>query len=109
MLCAMKKMLYFHCVKSAAQIQEELAKLKPELVKRFFVSSIGLFGSYVRNEQKEESDLDIIVDFSQPVGIEFIDLADFLEDNLSTKVDLVSLNGIKPKYLEAIKPEIVYV
>jgi hypothetical protein len=109
MLCVMKKMLYFHCVKSAAQIQEELAKLKPELVKRFFVSSIGLFGSYVRNEQKEESDLDIIVDFSQPVGIEFIDLADFLEDNLRTKVDLVSLNGIKPKYLEAIKPEILYV
>jgi uncharacterized protein len=96
-------------VKTATQIANELEKLKPFLMKRFHVSSLGLFGSYVRNEQTDKSDIDIIVGFSQPVGIEFIDLADFLEDNLHAKVDLVSINGIKEKYFQAIKPEIMYV
>jgi predicted nucleotidyltransferase len=109
MLCAMEINTYFGKVKTAYQIQQELVKLKPILMKRFYVSSIGLFGSYVRNEQSEESDLDIIVDFSQPVGMEFIDLADFLETELNTKIDLVSLKGVKPKYLETIKSEILYV
>jgi uncharacterized protein len=95
-------------VKSAKQIQDQLSTLKPILMKRFYVSSIGLFGSYARNEQNEDSDIDIIVDFSRPIGIEFIDLAEFLEDNLKAKIDLVSLKGIKPKYLAAIKSEIVY-
>jgi predicted nucleotidyltransferase len=95
-------------VKTAQQIQEQLSNLKPTLIKRFSVSSIGLFGSYARNEQNEDSDIDIVVDFSKPVGIEFVDLAEFLEESLKAKVDLVSLNGIKPKYLSVIKSEIVY-
>jgi predicted nucleotidyltransferase len=95
-------------VKTAQQIQEQLSNLKPALIKRFSVSSIGLFGSYARNEQNEDSDIDIVVDFSKPVGIEFVDLAEFLEESLKAKVDLVSLNGIKPKYLSVIKSEIVY-
>jgi uncharacterized protein len=95
-------------VKTAQQIQQQLSNLKPTLIKRFSVSSIGLFGSYARNEQNEDSDIDILVDFNKPVGIEFVDLAEFLEESLKAKVDLVSLNGIKPKYLSAIKSEIVY-
>jgi hypothetical protein len=95
-------------VKTAQQIQQQLSNLKPTLIKRFSVSSIGLFGSYARNEQNEDSDIDILVDFIKPVGIEFVDLAEFLEESLKAKVDLVSLNGIKPKYLSAIKSEIVY-
>jgi uncharacterized protein len=95
-------------VNTAQQIQEQLSNLKPTLIKRFSVSSIGLFGSYARNEQNEDSDIDILVDFNKPVGIEFVDLAEFLEESLKAKVDLVSLNGIKPKYLSAIKSEIVY-
>ncbi len=95
-------------MKTAQQIQQQLSNLKPTLIKRFSVSSIGLFGSYARNEQNEDSDIDILVDFIKPVGIEFVDLAEFLEESLKAKVDLVSLNGIKPKYLSAIKSEIVY-
>lgn len=95
-------------MKTAQQIQEQLSNLKPTLIKRFSVSSIGLFGSYARNEQNEDSEIDILVDFNKPVGIEFVDLAEFLEESLKAKVDLVSLNGIKPKYLSAIKSEIVY-
>jgi predicted nucleotidyltransferase len=87
-----------------------IQQLKPELTRKFGVSSIGLFGSIVRNDfSSGKSDIDIIVDFSKPIGIEFIDLADFLESTFKRKVDLVSKNGIKNKYFLEIEKEIVYV
>lgn len=90
-------------------IQQILTKLKPELKEKYFVKSLGLFGSVVRNDFKANSDIDIIVDFSKPVGIEFIDLADYIEEKLRKKVDLVSHNGVKPKYFQQIQSEIIYV
>ncbi len=76
---------------------------------KYFVNSIGLFGSIVRDDYTDKSDVDIIVDFSKPIGIEFIDLADFIESKLNKKVDLVSKNGVKPKYFHLIESEIIYV
>lgn len=91
-------------------IRETLQKIKPFLVDRFHVSSIGLFGSVVRDDYSPAiSDIDIIVDFSQPIGIEFVDLADYIEKVLNKKVDLVSKKGIKQKYFSQIESEIVYV
>jgi len=90
-------------------IKQTLTQLKPELKQKFFVNSIGLFGSVVRADFTEASDIDIIVDFSKPVGMEFIDLADFIEKKLKTKVDLVSKNGVKAKYFHEIEREIIYV
>lgn len=90
-------------------IKQILTQLKPELTEKYFVNSIGLFGSIVRNDFTDNSDVDIIVDFSKPIGIEFIDLADYIESKLSKKVDLVSRNGIKPKYFNQIESEIIYV
>jgi len=63
----------------------------------------------VRDDFSPSSDIDIIVDFDQPVGIEFIDLADYMEQRLQKRVDLVSRNGIKEKYFKAIEREIIYV
>ncbi|MDR1937271.1 MAG: hypothetical protein LBQ73_02070 [Tannerellaceae bacterium] len=57
----------------------------------------------------KKSDVDIVVSFTQPIGIEFIDLADLLEKELKRKVDVVSLKGMKEKYLKEIEKEIVYV
>ena len=90
-------------------IRQILTQLKPELTQRFFVDSIGLFGSIVRDDFSPTSDIDIIVDFSKPVGVEFIDLAVFIEKKLKKKVDLVSKKGLKPKYLQQIQSEIIYV
>lgn len=90
-------------------IKNALSLIKPELTKKFFVNSIGLFGSIVRDDFNESSDIDIIVDFSKPIGIEFIDIADFIESTLRKKVDLVSKNGVKTKYFNQIEPEIIYV
>lgn len=90
-------------------IKQILTQLKPELATKYFVSTIGLFGSVVRNDFSEESDVDIIVDFTRPIGIEFVDLADYIEIRLNKKVDLVSKNGVKPKYFNQIESEIIYV
>jgi predicted nucleotidyltransferase len=90
-------------------IKQILTQLKPELTEKYFVNSIGLFGSIVRDDFTNKSDIDIIVDFSRPIGIEFIDLANYIESKLSKKVDLVSKNGVKPKYYHQIESEIIYV
>jgi len=91
-------------------IKNILHKLKPELARKYHIKSIGLFGSVVRDDfSHTKSDIDIIVDFSKPIGIEFIDLADFLESKMNRKVDLVSKKGIKKSYFQEIEHEIVYV
>jgi predicted nucleotidyltransferase len=90
-------------------IQKQLELIKPSLVSRYHVSELGLFGSVVRDDFSPESDIDIIVDFSRPIGIEFIDLADELEAQLKRKVDLVSKKGIKPQYFKAIQSDVIYV
>lgn len=90
-------------------VKNILTNLKPELVSKYPIASIGLFGSIVRSDFTENSDIDIIVDFNGRIGIEFVDLAEELERKLSRKVDLVSKGGIKEKYFKVIKPEIIYV
>ena len=96
-------MLHLH------EVKDQLVKLKPELAAKFHVKSLGLFGSVVRDDFNPQSDIDIIVDFDQPVGIEFIDLANCMEALFLTKVDLVSRKGIKDKYFQLIEKEIIYV
>jgi len=87
-----------------------LRQLKPFLIDWYHVDSMGLFGSIVRNDFKpDSSDVDIVVSFTQPVGVEFIDMADLLEQKLQRKVDLVSRKGIKETYFKTIENEIVYV
>jgi uncharacterized protein len=100
---------YLYCMEMLSVIRQKLEQLKPELVAKYHVRTIGLFGSVVRNDFTDESDIDIIVDFSQPVGIEFIYLADELELKLNRKVDLVSRNGIKQAWFQRIEPQIIYV
>lgn len=90
-------------------IIRELRRLQGELKKRYPIRSMALFGSVVRNDFSESSDVDILVEFEGRVGSRFIDLADELEQLLQRKVDLVSRNGIKSNYFAAIQPELKYV
>ncbi len=96
-------------MKQLATIKKLLQELKPEIAVKYHVSSIGLFGSIVRDDFSSSSDIDIIVDFSKPIGIDFIDLAELIEKKLNQTVDLVSKKGIKKKYYSAIESEIIYV
>jgi uncharacterized protein len=96
-------------VTSINNIKSELLKNKQYLQEKYHVSTIGIFGSYARGEQKEGSDIDILVDLRQPIGLDFVILADELESILKQKVDLVSSNAIKPKMMDRLKKEILYV
>lgn len=101
--------LYLYMSAELIAVKDVLTRLKPDLVKRYPIASIGLFGSIVRDDFTAESDVDIIVDFNDRIGIEFVTLADELEAKLNYKVDLVSRGGIKQKYLDMIDPQIIYV
>jgi len=74
-----RNLLHICRVSYLSIIQEKLRQVKHQLAEKYHVNSIGLFGSIVRSDFKPESDIDIMVEFSQPIGIEFIDLADDLE------------------------------
>lgn len=92
-----------------AQIIKTLRERKSDFISRYHLKAIGIFGSFNRDDFTEKSDIDILVEFDQPVGIEFIDLANELEEILKIKVDLVSRNAIKPKYMAEIQKDLIYV
>jgi predicted nucleotidyltransferase len=96
-------------MKSLQDIHQVLGSNKKKLFEKYGLSFLAIFGSYARNEQTKNSDVDILVEFEKPVGIEFIDLATDLEKILNTKVDLVSKRGLKPKYFQSISNELSYV
>lgn len=90
-------------------IKEKLHEALPALKKKYPIERLALFGSYARGDQREGSDIDILVEFNGDIGWEFFDLADELEKILGHRVDLVSRKGIKPHYWEYIGGEVVYV
>lgn len=94
---------------SAQDIEKKLGEIKNHLKKKYPISSMALFGSYARNEQTETSDIDIMVEFDGKIGSKFIDLANEIEQYLGRRVDLVSKNGIKERYLKVIQPDLKYV
>ncbi len=94
--------------------KEEILKILrdelPYLRKEFNVKNIGLFGSYARDEQKDKSDVDILVEFSKPIGFfKFMELEDYLSRKLGVKVDLVTPDALKPMIKPQIMREVVYV
>jgi predicted nucleotidyltransferase len=92
------------------EILEILKKELPYLEKNFKVKSIGIFGSFVRGEQSEESDIDMLVEFKGPIGFfKFMELEYYLEERLGTKVDLVTPDAIKPLINPRVMREAVYV
>ncbi len=91
------------------EIKTKLEEQKEELFKKYPIKTLAIFGSYARNDQKPTSDLDLMVEFHSRVGSEFIELADEVEQIFGIKVDLVSKKGIKERYFERIKEELIYV
>jgi predicted nucleotidyltransferase len=96
-------------MKSLTEIIASLQQKKANLIEKYPITSIAVFGSYAREEQTLESDVDILVEFSDSIGIKFIDLADELEDILKMNVDLVSKSGVKQKYFAQIQNDLIYV
>jgi len=87
-----------------------IQKARPELQRRYPIREIAIFGSFARNEQTEESDLDILVSFDRPIGWDVIDLKDELEGILGRNVDLVLKGGIttRPRLMSYIEKDAIY-
>ena len=96
-------------MRSVQDIRTSLAEHKQNLFLKYPIKSMAIFGSYSRDEQNEKSDLDLLVDFSDKIGIQFIDLAEELETMLGIKVDLISKGAIQEKYYQAIQSDLIYV
>lgn len=83
------------------------------LADEFGVAKIGIFGSVAKEASTESSDVDIVVEFRKPIGLKFIDLAEYLENLLQTKVDLLTQEGIDSIRIKSIaddiKRNIIYV
>jgi len=99
-------------MKTLEEIKVQLEQLKPTLREKFKVKTIGVFGSYVRGEQKHGSDMDVLVEFCEDAEIgffKFLDLEEFLSLKLGVKVDLVTKGALKPYIGERILQEVVMV
>lgn len=92
------------------RFKKTLNEHKWELEKEYSVNNIGLFGSYVREDQTAGSDLDILVEFSQPISLlRFVSLKRRLSELLDVNVDLVMKKALKPRIGERILSEVVYI
>ncbi len=93
-----------------AEVERLLKKNKPLLKERFKVKEIGIFGSFLRGEQKKTSDLDLLVEFIEPVGLfDFIRLEDYLTSLLGIKVDLIMKSALKPRLKDKVIKEALYI
>ncbi|MCY7421649.1 MAG: nucleotidyltransferase family protein [Chitinophagaceae bacterium] len=94
---------------SKIDIETKLLELKPVIVEKFHVSKLGYFGSYVSGEQSKESDLDLLVEFSKPVGWSFFTLEKFLEEALGLQVDPVRKASLKNRIRVSILKQVIYI
>jgi uncharacterized protein len=107
--CEVLKQFYRKCWrqtnpwKTLDEIKRILSSHKRDLQVRYPISEIGIFGSVARGEATPVSDVDILVKFSAPIGLDFVSLADELEDLLCVRVDLVSDGAIKPRMLLSLR------
>jgi predicted nucleotidyltransferase len=98
-------------MKAIEEIKRIIKRHKAEIREKYGVIIVGIFGSYTRGEQRETSDVDIIVELERPIGLKFYELWDYLENILEIKVDVLTLSALKQKTLlwENIKEDIVYI
>jgi uncharacterized protein len=91
-------------------ILSSLKKLKEEVAREYSVKTIGVFGSVARSEETEQSDIDLLVEFSKPVGfVTFMRLENFLSERLGERVDLVTSDSLKPVIRKDVLAEVIYV
>ena len=91
------------------EIRRRLNEARDDLFRRYPIRRLGLFGSFARGEATPESDIDILVEFSEPVGFEIVDLALELEALLGRRVDLVSYKGLREPLRPYVERDLVYV
>lgn len=96
-------------LKSKEKILKTLKNLKDDLNKVYRVKTIGLFGSYVNNKQKDASDIDFLVEFEDDADLfHLVSLSRYLEDIFNVRVDVVSKSSLKEDLKQSILQEVIY-
>ncbi|MBT4288780.1 MAG: nucleotidyltransferase family protein [Deltaproteobacteria bacterium] len=96
-------------MKTLSDVKKRLTSHKSMLQEKYKVDQIGIFGSFIRNEQTPNSDLDILVNYTEaPDLISLIELEYYLSEILELNIDLVTSNGIKSQLKNDILKEVVY-
>jgi predicted nucleotidyltransferase len=93
------------------EIKQKLTQNSTHLKQQYHITQLGIFGSYIRGEATENSDLDILVEFEPKARfglLTFCELENYLSELLSLKVDLVMKDGLKPHIGNNILQEVVY-
>ena len=99
-------------MKTLSEIKTILKNAKPYLFERYGVVEIGIFGSYIRDEQALNSDIDILVDFGDTPSIDLLDLVNlerYLSELLSTKVDVAVKSSLRKRVGQRILSEVEFV
>lgn len=91
------------------EIKSKLTVLKPMLMAKYPLETLAIFGSYARNEQTADSDVDVMVEFNDKIGIEFLTMSHEIEDYLGIKTDVIKKKYMKPKFFARIENNLIYV
>ena len=94
-------------MKTKEEVLRILQQEKPELVRRYGVKRLALFGSYARDDQHDDSDVDILVEVDPSIGLGFVELAERIEGALGVRAEVVSRRAIKPRYWEVIQEDLI--
>lgn len=88
-------------------IRKRLEALKPQLAEQFGVTGLSVFGSWARGEEREDSDLDLLVDFAAPLSLfQLARMDDLLERSLGLRVDAVPRDSLNPRFAPYIVPDL---
>ncbi|MCS6830554.1 MAG: nucleotidyltransferase family protein [Armatimonadota bacterium] len=95
-------------MRTLEEIRAIIRQHQPELRERYGVAAAGIFGSYVRGEQRPDSDLDVLVDIVRPISLfELVGAEIYLEELLGIKVDLVPYRAVREELREPILAEAI--
>jgi len=96
-------------MKNLEEIKRKLKELREVIKERYKAEVMGIFGSYVRGEQKEKSDLDVLVKFYKGATLfELVGLSIYLEEKIGIKVDVVPYDAVRKEIKERVLKEVVY-
>lgn len=105
----MNEKTYICYMLSQEDILHQLKVLKPKLYNDYSVKNIGLFGSFSRDMNSDDSDIDLVVELERPIGWKFLTLEIYLESIFNRKVDLVTKKAIKSQLKDQILDEVKYI
>lgn len=97
-------------MKTLEEIKQVLTPYKSFLTEKFKVSKLGIFGSYVKGKQTEDSDVDMLVEFSEvPTLFDLVEIEDLLSEKIGISVDLIEKESLLPAIRKNVLSETVYV